>query len=334
MADRFAVLGQAERDRLSAASNPPRAKPMLATLTHDPFSDESWIFEQKLDGVRCLCYRDGTDCHLVSRNEKRMDSSYPELVDAFASQPTERFVVDGEIVAFDDQGLTSFARLQHRIHLQDPDQARATGVDVYIYVFDCLWLDGHDTTGLGLRSRKRLLADGLSFQSPIFYSDHRDTRGEQYFDEACKKRWEGLIAKRADSRYVYGRSRDWLKFKCTRGQEFVIGGYTDPKGARERFGALLVGYYRDGDLVYAGKVGTGFDQQTLDRLGDQLASRERSSAPFANARSLPRDGVHWVSPKLVAEVDFTEWTQDGRLRHPRYLGLRDDKRAEDVVREQ
>jgi bifunctional non-homologous end joining protein LigD len=164
------------------------------------------------------------------------------------------------------------------------------------------------------------------------FTPHRNADGERYFDEACRKGWEGLIAKRADSAYAHRRSTDWLKFKCVKRQELVIGGYTDPKGKRTGFGALLVGYYEQGRLRYAGRIGTGYDDATLERLAARLAGLERRSRPFAD-EDIPERGVHWVTPKLVAEAAFTEWTEDGRLRHPRFLGLRADKAPEEVGRE-
>jgi bifunctional non-homologous end joining protein LigD len=303
---------------------------MLAVLTDKPFSSEDWLFERKLDGIRCLAARSARSVRLLSRTGKRLDGSYPELVDALEREPAEDFVVDGEVVAFEGN-VTSFARLQGRMQIGDPDRARRTGISVFLYVFDLLHLDGHDTRALPLRDRKTLLRRTLSFQEPVRFSSHRNRDGERVHREACERGWEGLIAKRADSRYVAKRSRDWLKVKCANQQEVVVGGYTEPTGKRKRFGALLIGYF-DGDrLVYAGKVGTGFDHATLERLGARLSRLERESSPFAGGDPVRR--AHWVRPELVAQVAFTEWTRDGRLRHPRFLGLRNDKRAREVVRE-
>jgi DNA ligase D-like protein (predicted ligase) len=204
---------------------------------------------------------------------------------------------------------------------------------VFLYVFDLLWLDGHDVRSLPLRARKRLLRSALQFHGPVRWTQYRNRDGEELFAQACRKGWEGVIAKRADSPYVSTRSRDWLKFKCEQGQELVIGGYTAPKGSRVEFGALLLGYYDDGRFEYAGKVGTGFDEQTLHALGARLRDLQREEAPFADPRSIRERGVTWVRPELVAQVGFTEWTSYGRLRHPRFLGLRDDKAASEVVRE-
>lgn len=306
--------------------------PMLATLTKTYFSDPGWLFERKLDGVRVVVVRDTDSTRLYSRSGNVVSSSYPELVESLDSRAPAGSVADGEVVAFDGR-QTSFARLQARLGIADPRRARATGVEVFLYLFDLLRLDGDDLTGWPLRDRKRALREAVDFGDPIRYSDHRDTDGEAYLRQACSWGWEGLIAKRADSRYRPGRrSDDWLKFKCVRDQELVVGGYTDPTGSRVGFGALLVGYYEHGALRYAGKVGTGFDQRTLHALHKRLEGLGRRDSPFADR--VRERGAHWVAPELVAQIGFTEWTRDGRLRHPRFLGLRDDKPADQVVREE
>ena len=323
------------RRRLVAAPQPSWVEPMAATLTERRFSDPGWIFEPKFDGERCLAFRKGSRVRLRSRNRKLANDHYPELVEALAAQAAGDFVVDGEVVAFEG-GRTSFARLQRRMQVRDPDAARATGVAVYFYLFDVLHADGQDVTGLPVRDRKALLRRLLRFRDPIRFTAHRNADGEAYWREACRKGWEGVIAKRADAAYEPRRSRLWLKFKCVAEQEFVVGGFTDPEGSRRGFGALLLGYYDDdgggGELVYAGKVGTGFDDPLLERLRRRLGGLERGGPPFAPGR-LPSAGVHWVRPELVAQVAFTEWTGDGQLRHPRFLGLRRDKRPREVVRE-
>jgi DNA ligase D-like protein (predicted ligase) len=305
--------------------------PMLATLTDDRFSREGWLFEPKLDGERCLVLRDTQGLGLYSRNQKLLNTKYPELVTVFEKQKPESFIVDGEIVAFDND-VTSFSKLQQRMQVGHPSAELRKQVPVSFYAFDLLYLDGRDLRRLRLRERKQLLEGAFRFQGPLRITEHRETEGEAFYREACARHWEGIIAKKADSVYVSGRSRDWLKFKCVAQQEFVVGGFTDPEGARVGFGALLVGYYKRGRLKYAGKVGTGYDTAMLRRLAAQLERLETAATPF-EADGLPRKGVHWVKPKLVAEIGFTEWTGDGKLRHPRFLGLRDDKKAEEVVRE-
>lgn len=305
-------------------------EPMLATLTDRRFSDDNWIFERKLDGVRAIASRDGDEPVLWSRNRKVMNGAYPEIVDALAGQGGPRFVADGEIVAFDGS-QTSFSKLQPRIHLTDPVRARATGIKVFYYLFDLLYFDEFDTTALPLRQRKQLLRDAFDFRDPLRFSNHRNSDGEAYFQLACERGWEGLIAKRADSPYRSGRSSDWLKFKCAREQEFVVGGFTDPQGSRFGFGALLLGYYDGPDLRYAGKVGTGFDSALLHDLTARLTELEQSTSPFADP--VRERGSHWVRPEMVVQIGFSEWTPEGKLRHPRFTGIREDKKAADVVRE-
>jgi bifunctional non-homologous end joining protein LigD len=306
--------------------------PELATLTQDRFSDPGWIFERKLDGERCLAFKSGSGVRLMTRNQKEDTSSYPEITQALAAQQASEFIIDGEIVAFEGS-QTRFARLQQRLGVRNPGPDLLAEVPVYYYIFDVLWAGDRDVRRLPLRERKQILRDLLDFTGPLRFTEHQDTEGEAYFRQACASGWEGVIAKRADAPYRAGRSRDWLKFKCQSGQEFVIGGFTDPRRSRTGFGALLLGYYDpDHTLVYAGKVGTGFTQRTLDRLHATLADLEQDRPPFGRGR-LPRSGVHWVQPRLVAEVGFSEWTTDGQLRQPRFQGLRDDKSPADVVRE-
>jgi DNA ligase D-like protein (predicted ligase) len=317
------ALPEGERELVRPGPPPSGAAAMKATLTDERFSDPAWIFERKLDGIRCIAVRDGGPVRLLSRNDLSLDARYPEIASALAAQPRERFAVDGEVVAFDGS-RTSFARLAQR------GQRR---VRVFLYVFDLLWLDGCDVRPLPLRTRKRLLRSELTFADGVRLTPYRKEAGEALFAEACRKGWEGVIAKRAGSPYSDRRSRDWLKFKCEMGQELVIGGYTAPQGSRTEFGALLLGYFDGGALRYAGKVGTGFDRATLRDLGARLRALRRDDPPFADAASIRERGVTWVEPELVAQVGFTEWTGAGRLRHPRFLGLRDDKAASEVVRE-
>ena len=294
---------------------------MKAVLTDERFSDPGWIFERKLDGIRCLAFKTGEAVRLRSRNDLSLNGRFPEIVAALEDDPVSGVVLDGEIVAFDG-AQTSFARLQQRGERPTP---------VFFYVFDILRAGGDDVTGRPLLERKALLRRSLGFADPIRLVPHRRRDGEAYFREACSKGWEGLIAKRADAPYTHGRSRDWLKFKCSAEQELVVGGYTAPRGSRTDLGALLLGYHADGRLRYAGKVGTGFTRATLRELAGRLAPLRRDSSPFAD--EVRERTATWVEPRLVAQIGFSEWTRDARLRHPRFLGLRDDKDAADVVRE-
>jgi bifunctional non-homologous end joining protein LigD len=300
-------------------------EPMKAVLADEPFSDPNWIFERKLDGIRCLAIRDASGVQLMSRTGRRMNQEYPRLVEALEREPSEDFIADGEIVAFEN-GITSFSRLQQRARERVP---------VFLYLFDLPRHEGEDLRELPLRTRKARLRRALKFGGPLRFNPHRNGEyGEQLYRDACERGLEGVIAKRADSPYLSGgRSRDWLKLKCHAEQELVIGGYSAPKGSRTEFGALLVGYYDErGGLRYAGKVGTGFDQHTLRELGQRMRELAQDESPFEPFKPIP-PGTHWVRPELVAQIGFAEWTRDGRLRHPRYLGLRDDKPAREVVRE-
>lgn len=303
---------------------------MLAVLTAERFSDPAWIFEPKLDGIRCLAFVRGGTVRLESRNRKVLDDAYPEVVAALAGLGRDA-VLDGEIVAL-SAGVSSFQRLQQRSGLRGADAA-ASRVRVHYYVFDLLHLDGRDLRQLPLLERKALLRTAVRPTGPVRLTPFRRTAGEAYYEAACRRGLEGVIAKRAGARYTGGRSDDWLKFKCVNEQEFVVGGYTDPQGSRTGLGALLVGYYDDqGALRFAGKVGTGFGTDMLTRLSARLGRLERATSPFADfKRASP--AIHWVKPVTVVQLGFQEWTTGGRLRQPRFLGVREDKRAEDVIRE-
>jgi bifunctional non-homologous end joining protein LigD len=313
-----------ERALLRRRRHPQWVQPMLATLTEDRFSDPDWLFERKVDGVRGLAFRRGSTVRLLSRNRLEM-GRYPEIIEALAAQPADDFVVDGEVVAFHGR-QTSFSRLQRRgLGVRTP---------VFFYAFDLLHLDGHDLTRLPVRRRKALLRRALRFGDRLRFLPHRLEYGERYHREACEKGWEGVIAKRGSAPYAHGRSGDWLKLKCVADQELVIGGFTEPKGSRTGFGALLVGHFEDGELAYAGKVGTGYNRMLLGDLRRELEGLVRDTPPFTHRTGLlPERDVHWVEPVMVAQIGFAEWTGDGRLRHPRFLGLRRDKDPREVVRE-
>jgi bifunctional non-homologous end joining protein LigD len=329
--DPLDVLPPSAKSRAQERRQPTWIAPMLATLTDERFSRQGWLFEPKLDGERCLAFGRRGALWLLSRNRIRLNEKYPEIVAAFQDQPAAAFIADGEVVTFDGT-VTSFAKLQQRMQVANPSPDLRRKVPVWLYLFDLLYVDRYDVRKVPLRYRKELLRHTFRFQDSLRLTEHRETEGEAYYRDACRRGWEGVIAKDGDSVYVSRRTRAWLKFKCTHAQELVIGGYTDPRGGRVGFGALLVGVYERGRLVYAGKVGTGFDHTTLQRLGQQLAQLETATSPFVGD-GLPRHGVHWVQPKLVAQIGFTEWTPGGKLRHPRFLGLREDKDPKEVVKE-
>jgi len=273
--------------------------PELATLTRDRFSDPAWIYERKLDGERCLAFRDRSGLRLMTRNAKPVAATYPEVAGALAAQDAAEFIIDGEVVAFTG-GQTRFAQLQQRMQVAQPPAELLRTVPVQYYVFDVMYAEGTDLRSRPQLERKERLRGLLEFVGPLCFTEHRTPDGEAYYGQACRDGWEGLIAKRADAPYKSGRSRDWLKFKCENNQEFVIGGFTDPQGSRTGLGALLLGYYDgDGKLSYAGKVGTGFDAATLRRLHGELVPLERDRPAFEAGGLPPRRGVHWTEPRLV-----------------------------------
>ena len=291
--------------------------PMKAVLTAERPSGAQWVFERKLDGIRCLAVKDDGRTRLYSRNELSLDGRYPALVAALDADPADGFVIDGEAVAF----------------VGGRDRFGGGGGEVFYYAFDVLFADGRDVRPLPLEERRAVLRGIVGWSDPLRITEQMTGDGAALLAAACRDGWEGLIAKRRGASYVSSRSRDWLKLKCTRAQELVIGGFTAPRGSRTDLGALLVGHF-DGDrLLYAGKVGTGFTRATLRELSDRLAPLVRETSPFAPEKGIPRAAT-WVEPELVAQIAFMEWTSDGRLRHPSFVGLRFDKPAPDVVREE
>lgn len=289
------------------ATFPEWIEPMAATLTQERFSGPDWTFERKLDGIRLLAFRRGDEVRLLSRNRLPQNDAYPGVVRAVAALPVRDVILDGE----------------------------ATGVwgragPVAYHVFDILWLDGRDLTALPLHERRTALGR-LPLRAPL--RRVLPLEDERPWERACREGWEGVIAKRRDARYESRRSPHWLKMKCEATQELVVGGFTDPQGGRVGLGALLVGYFEGKDLVFAGKVGTGFDRRLLLDMRARLDALAIASPPFTRAVGLPRSGVHWVRPEVVVQVAFIEWTAHGKLRHPRLLGVRVDKGASEVVRE-
>jgi bifunctional non-homologous end joining protein LigD len=286
----------------AAPKMPDWLEPMAATLTQDRFGGREWLFERKFDGIRLLAYKRGRHVRLFSRN--RLRQHLPLVAAAVSELPVDEVILDGE-VAWD--GRSGY------------------------HVFDILWLNGKSVTSLPLEERRALLKK-LPFTAPMRRVTLLDD--ENPWERASREGWEGVIAKRRGSPYEHRRSKHWLKMKCEASQELVVGGFTDPQGARVGLGALLVGYYEGDDFVFAGKIGTGFDTKLLLDLRRRLDAIEIPASPFTKAKGLPRLRAHWVRPEIVVQVAFIEWTVHGKLRHPRLLGVRFDKNAREVVREQ
>jgi ATP-dependent DNA ligase len=280
---------------------PEWVEPMAATLTQERFTGADWIFERKFDGIRLLAFKNGSEIRLLSRN--RLPQRLPAVAAAVADLPVADVILDGE--ATWDRGAA-------------------------YHVFDVLRVDGRDLTALPLVERRAIL-DRLPLRRPL--QRVPELHDSAPWDRACAEGWEGVIAKRRDSRYEHRRSPHWLKMKCEASQELVVGGFTDPQGKRVGLGALLVGYFEDGAFVFAGKVGTGLDARLLRDLRARLDAIEIPAPPFSETKGLPRIGAHWVKPEVVVQVAFIEWTVHGKLRHSRLVGLRFDKAAADVVRE-
>jgi len=333
MPDLIKLLGSLE-DKAQRLKMPDWRDPMLATLTDTPFSDTGWIYERKLDGERIITYIKDGNVALYTRNQKTANTPYPELVDALTDMHIANCIIDGEVVAF-EHNISSFAKLQERMHVTNTQEARESNIAIFYYLFDLLYYDAYDLTDIPLYKRKHVLKHIIAYQDPIRYTQHRRTDGRAYYEHACNKGWEGIIAKKRDSFYIHSRSRQWLKYKCVHEQEFIIIGYTEPQGSRVGFGALLIAYYEDDTLTYGGKIGTGFDDKTLQELHDAFQPHRVETSPLsASEREKVEDhNVFWLEPHFVCQAGFTQWTQNGKLRHPRYLGLRRDKDPKDVVRE-
>jgi len=317
------------------AASPDAVAPQLATLVAEPPDGPEWVHETKFDGFRVLCRLDHGRVTLFTRSGQDWTGHFPPVARAAATLPAKTAWLDGEVTVVLGDGRSSFGALQNRGDTSD-------GRQLVYFVFDLLHRDGHDLRPLSLDARKQALATLLGPQhgpqssGPLRYVDHVDGAGAgaAFYARACREGLEGIVSKRRDRPYVSGRSFDWVKTKCMKRQEFVIGGFTEPKGARGSLGALLVGVYEGERLRYAGKVGTGFGHAAAADLRRRLEALERTTSPFGEpVKPLPRD-VHWATPRLLAELSFTEMTTDGKLRHPSFKGLRDDKPARDVVREE
>lgn len=307
---------------------PESIQPMLATLVDDPFSNAEWIFETKWDGFRSVCFVKNGKSRFVSRNQIDMTPQYPELENVAKQIAAKEAILDGEIVALDEGGMPKFQLLQPRVGRKSGLEAlRGQGHIVY-YVFDLLYLDGDDLMPCPVVERKEALAKILRPASFIKLSEHLEGDGEVFFKHIEKFHLEGMIAKRAASAYVQKRSKDWLKVKTVHRSEVVIGGYTQPRGSRSHFGALVVGLYRDRELHYVAHVGGGFNHRTLAQIHKLMQPSKTRESPFVDAPKT-NEPVQWLKPKLVAEVKFSEWTADHRLRHPVFIGLREDKKPQD-----
>src|SRR4051795_4256806 len=291
---------------------------MKAVLTADRPAGPEWVFERKLDGIRCLAVKQRGSTRLSPRNGLSPTDRSPPIAAALDADPADGFVLDGEAVAF----------VGGRDRFGGGDDAQ-----LFYYVFDVLFADGRDVRSRPLEERRDVLEGVLRWNDPLRTTEQVTGDGAALLADACRDGWEGLIAKRLGTPYVSTRSRDWLKLKCTRAQELVIGGFTAPRGSRTDLGALLVGHFEGDRLRYAGKVGTGFTRTTLRELAERLAPLVRATSPFEPEKAIPR-GATWVEPELVAQIAFMEWTAEGRLRHPSFLGLRFDKPAREVVREE
>lgn len=304
--------------------------PQLATLIEKPPAGDAWFHELKLDGYRLLCHLDRGAVRFWTRNRKDWTTKFPTLARAVKALPLKSAILDGEVVAMDASGRASFQKLQQQIN-------KNMGAGLMFHVFDLIYLDGFNLTRCPLRERKRVLAElfeEVGEKSPLRYSDHIEGNGAQFFKEACKFGLEGIVSKLADSPYESTRSRNWLKVKCLRRQEFVIAGYTlSDKGIP--FSSLVLGVYDKGKLIYAGRAGTGFSNKMrvdLKKTLDKLARKTRPFAEIPNDPGLRR--AVWAEPTLVGEVAFTEWTDEGIIRHPSFQGLREDKKPTDVIREE
>ncbi|HWT93188.1 MAG TPA: non-homologous end-joining DNA ligase [Solirubrobacteraceae bacterium] len=319
--DPLAVLSSGARERLPA-SDATFLPPALATLSDERSLDDAWVLERKLDGIRCLAVARGGAVRLLTRNELDRTAGWPSIAEAVGALGVD-CVLDGEVLAMEGEEPLGFGALQQG------------GRPIALWAFDLLVLDGVDLRPLPQHERRAVLAALLpgGGSGALRLVAELPGPSEGRYAEACASGWEGLIAKRADAPYGGGRSRDWLKLKCLAEQEVVVGGFTEPRGARTGFGALLCGVYNGDVLRYVGKVGTGFGRATLDALTPRLLELERADPPFGEPVKPRPPGTHWVAPELVAQVAFAEWTTAGRLRQPRFLGLRDDKAPRDVVRE-
>lgn len=303
---------------------PTQWRPQLTTLTDKVFDNDQWVFKNKYDGYRVLIQIQKGKVDLVSRNGISFNAKYKDLMDSFNIFKGD-MILDGEIVVEDEKGNSKFQWLQY--YQDNPDRGK-----LKCYVFDILYFNGFDLTGLELLQRKKILEALIPKSDTIIYSKHFIGKGTTALKEVQKKNGEGLIAKKGTSHYVVNkRSKDWLKIKVSKEQEMVVGGYTDPQGSRDGFGSLLLGYYEGDKLIYSGKVGPGFNKNALKEMYTQLKKLEQKNTSFDITPE--EKNVHWIKPELVAQIKYTEWTETGSLRHPVFVALRDDKNPKEVKRE-
>lgn len=314
------------------AEMPEAVKPMLATLADEPFSDPDWLYELKWDGYRCLCHISGDSIRMVSRNELDLGERFPGMLDVRQQFSVESAVVDGEIVALDANGIPSFQMLQNAYGFRGGSPSGSKG-DLVYYAFDLIYCNGRDLSGEPLEARKDVLRQVIGGEGRVRYSDHVREHGLKLYEQAETMGLEGIIAKLASSKYEHRRSRSWLKIKTVRRQEVVIGGYTSPRNTRSHFGALVVGLYDQGELRYVGHTGGGFSEKSLKEIHDLMKPLKTDTSPFV-VKPKTNEKVQWVRPELVCEVKFTEWTDDGRMRHPIFLGVRPDKDPKQCILEQ
>jgi len=314
------------------APMPTMIRPMLASQEKGPFSDPDWLFEMKWDGVRAICFVRKGQTRFVSRSQLEMTGQYPELANIASFLHAREAILDGEIVALDERGVARFQLLQPRLGRKNAREIQRLAAQsrLVFYVFDLIYLDGFDLTRCRLLDRKNLVEQVLKPSHNIRYSDHIIAEGERLFSEVAKIPMEGVVAKRIDSTYVQRRTSDWLKIKNVRELEVVIGGYTRSRKSRDYFGALVVGLYDNDGLQYVAHVGGGFKQHSLEQLDGLMQPIRTRHCPFFE-KPVTNEAVQWVEPKFVVQVKFSEWTADGRMRHPVFLRLRDDKKPEECV---
>jgi bifunctional non-homologous end joining protein LigD len=336
------TLPSAETASPLKRSMPTAIHPMLATSIDEPFDGPEWLFEIKWDGYRAVAFIENGKARLVSRNQNELTARYPELKDLANFVKAKNAILDGEVVALDDEGRASFSLMQQRTGFRPGGRRAATNADVPVlyYAFDLLYLDGYDWRRVPLEERKKKLASILLTGDSLRYSDHYQQQGKALFEMARQKGLEGILAKKRDSIYQERRSTEWLKIKITHRLECVIGGYTDPEGTRAHFGSIVLGLYdKHGRLIHIGQAGSGFDQKSLDDVWKLLKKRETRKNPFYGEVEALRK-VTWVKPELVAEIEYAEWTEGAtsgsgpKLRAPVFLGLRDDKDPKECVLEE